>query len=220
MRDLFALAFGAILENVEGQRCCFSDVFGCEVAATLCIKRCADILIGRLELPVDAEQGHQELRTAALEFENIDFVVADVAKQLVPDRPLAIESPAAQRLETDLPAVGDVFFSHHGVAHLFLLQDRCPHDNAVRRRSQVQTLDVPFCRPYQPSDERTEQCRPQELRLGLAQAQHQYQRISRRCLEAVILVKQLRTLVQGMNQQGTNARVLRHVHRPVDGILQ
>lgn len=126
MRDLFALAFGAILENVEGQRCCFSDVFSCEVAATLCIKRCADILIGRLELPVDAEQGHQELRTAALEFENIDFVVADVAKQLVPDRPLAIESPAAQRLETDLPAVGDVFFSHHGVAHLFLLQDRCP----------------------------------------------------------------------------------------------
>ncbi len=37
---------------------------------------------------------------------------------------------------------------------------------------------------------------------------------ARRCLEAVILVKQLRTLVQGMNQQGTNARVLRHVQPP------
>jgi hypothetical protein len=32
---------------------------------------------------------------------------------------LAIEAPTAQRLETNLPAVSDLFFSHHGVAHLY-----------------------------------------------------------------------------------------------------
>lgn len=61
------------------------------------------------------------LRTASFKFENVGFVVTNVAEELVPDRPFAIEPPALQRLETDLPAVGQVFFGHHGVVHLFLL---------------------------------------------------------------------------------------------------
>lgn len=94
------------------------------------------------------------------------------------------------------------------------------HDNAVHARSQAQTPDVPFCRSYQPSDERTEQRWPQALRLGMTQAQHQHQWISRRSLEPVVLVKQLGALVQSMHEQGANARVLRNVHRTADGILQ
>jgi len=49
------------------------------------------------------------LRTAVLELEDVGFVVTDVAEQLVPDRAFAIEPPASQRLETDLPAVGTCF---------------------------------------------------------------------------------------------------------------
>ncbi|WP_265298662.1 hypothetical protein [Verminephrobacter eiseniae] len=61
------------------------------------------------------------LRAAVLELEDVGLVVADVAEQLVPDRPFAIEPPASQRLETDLPAVDYMLFGHHGVVHLFLL---------------------------------------------------------------------------------------------------
>ena len=39
----------------------------------------------------------------------------------VPKSLRAIEAPAPQRLETDLPAVGHMLFGHHGVVHLFLL---------------------------------------------------------------------------------------------------
>ena len=41
------------------------------------------------------------------------------------DRPVTIEPPAPQRIETDLPAVGHLLFGHHGVVHV-LLQNRCP----------------------------------------------------------------------------------------------
>ena len=88
-------------------------------------------------LPFDAEQVHQVLRTAALELQDVGFVVPNVAEQLVPDRPLVIEPPATHRLEAYLPAVSQVLFGHHGVVHLFLLQGRWPHDNAVRTRSQA-----------------------------------------------------------------------------------
>ena len=66
------------------------------------------IRLSGLELTVDAEQRHQVLRAAVLELEDVGFVVADVAEQLVPDRHFAIEPPASQCLETDLPAVGNV----------------------------------------------------------------------------------------------------------------
>jgi hypothetical protein len=59
------------------------------------------------------------LRAAVLEVEDVCFVVLDVAEQLVPGRPVTIEPPAPQRLETDLPAVGHMLFGHHGVVHLF-----------------------------------------------------------------------------------------------------
>lgn len=61
------------------------------------------------------------LRAAVLELKDVGFVATDVAEQLVRDRPFAIEPPAPQRLETDLPAVGHMLFCHHGVVHLFLL---------------------------------------------------------------------------------------------------
>jgi hypothetical protein len=61
------------------------------------------------------------LRAAVLELEDVGLVVTNVTEQLVPDRPFAIEPPASQRLETDLPAVGNLLFGHHGVVHLFLL---------------------------------------------------------------------------------------------------
>ncbi len=61
------------------------------------------------------------LRAAVLELEDVGFVIPDVAEQLVPDRPVTIEPPATQRLETDLPAVGHMLFGHDGVVHLFLL---------------------------------------------------------------------------------------------------
>jgi hypothetical protein len=53
--------------------------------------------------------------------QDVSLVVTNVTEQLVPDRPFAIEPPASQGLETDLPAVGHTLFGHHGVAHLFLL---------------------------------------------------------------------------------------------------
>lgn len=63
----------------------------------------------------------------AFELENVRLVVVvtDVLKQLVPDWPLAIEAPAPQGFQADLPAEGKLPFSHHGVVHL-LLQNRCP----------------------------------------------------------------------------------------------
>ncbi len=77
---MFAFPLGAILKNVDRQRCGLGNVLGREVAATLGIERLADILIGGLELPVDAEQGHQVLRTASFEFANIGFVVTNVSE--------------------------------------------------------------------------------------------------------------------------------------------
>lgn len=62
------------------------------------------------------------LRAALLELEDVGFVVTDVAEQLVPDRPFAIQRPASQRLETDLLAVGNMLFGHHRVVRLFLLK--------------------------------------------------------------------------------------------------
>jgi hypothetical protein len=76
------------------------------------------------------------LRSLALERLDVGLVVANVMEQLVPDRPFAIESPAPQRLQADLPAGRDLPFGHHGVVHL-LLRDRWPHDNAVHSRSQA-----------------------------------------------------------------------------------
>ena len=57
----------------------------------------------------------------AFELENVRLVVTDVLKQLVPDWPLAIEAPAPQGFQADLPAEGKLPFSHHGVVHLLLL---------------------------------------------------------------------------------------------------
>ncbi len=53
-----------------------------------------------------------------------------------------------------------------------------------------------------------------------AQAQHQGHRISRRNLQAVVLVERLGTVMEGMNQQCPHSRVLRYDQRPVDGVLQ
>jgi len=94
------------------QRCNLGNVLGREVAACLGIERLADILIGGSELSMDAEQGHQVLRTAPREFEYVGLVVTDMVKQFVPDRPLVIEPPAPQGLEDDLPAVSQMFLGH------------------------------------------------------------------------------------------------------------
>jgi hypothetical protein len=54
-------------------------------------------------------------RPATLEFENFGFMGSDVAEQLVPDRPLAIEPPSLQGLEAGLPVVGQLLFGHREV---------------------------------------------------------------------------------------------------------
>ena len=68
------------------------------------------------------KDGHPVLCALALEFENVRFVVADVVKELVPKRPLVVETPAPQGFQADLPSEGNLLFGHHGVVHL-LLQD-------------------------------------------------------------------------------------------------
>jgi hypothetical protein len=60
------------------------------------VERLAEILVGGFELAIDAKQRHQVLRTTTLEIDDVGFVIANVAEQLVPDRPFAIESPALQ----------------------------------------------------------------------------------------------------------------------------
>ncbi len=60
--------------------------------------------------------------TAAVQIENVRLVVADVLKQPVPDWPLAVEAPAPQGFQADLPTEGNLPFGHHGIGHL-LLQD-------------------------------------------------------------------------------------------------
>ena len=42
----------------------------------------------------------------------------------------------------------------------------------------------------------------------------------RRFLETIVLVEPLRTVVEGMNKQGTDTGVLRNGYGPVDGVLQ
>lgn len=62
-----------------------------------------------------------EAWASAKSFKAKDGSVTDVLKQLVPDGPLAIEAPAPQGFQADLPAEGKLPFSHHGVVHLLLL---------------------------------------------------------------------------------------------------
>lgn len=64
---------------------------------------------------------HPVLCALAFEFEDVRLVVTDVLKQLVPDWPLAVEAPAPQGFQADLPAEGNLTFGHHGVVHLLLL---------------------------------------------------------------------------------------------------
>jgi len=91
VRHILAVTLGPIKEEMDWQRCCLGDFLGREVVAcSLGVEALIRIRRDWLELSVDTKQCHQVLRAAALEFEDVGFVVADMAKQLMPERPFAI----------------------------------------------------------------------------------------------------------------------------------
>ena len=57
-------------------------------------------------------------------------------------------------------------------------------------------------------------------RSALLQSKQQGQRVDWRSLEPVVFIKLFGPIMQGMNQQGPNARMLRHQRATVDSILQ
>ncbi len=54
----------------------------------------------------------------------------------------------------------------------------------------------------------------------LLQSQQQDQRVKRRCLKPVMLIKLFGSVMQGMHQHSTDARMLRHQRTTPDSILQ
>ena len=76
------------------------------------------------------------LRALSFEIEDVSFVVTDILEKFVPGWPFVFGTPAPQGFQADLPEEGKLPLGHHGVVHL-LLQNGCPHDNAMQRGSQV-----------------------------------------------------------------------------------
>jgi len=79
---------------------------------------------------VSPKKSHPVLSTLAFEDLDVALVVANVPKQLSPDRPYLDLSPTPKGFHADFPAQGQLLFGHCGVAH-FLLHGRCSHDNAI-----------------------------------------------------------------------------------------
>ena len=60
---------------------------------------------------------------------------------------------------------------------------------------------------------------PIASRLDAAQSQHEHKGMRRCGLKTIVFVKTFCPLMQRMHQQGSNARIVRHRHGTVDGIL-
>lgn len=132
MRDTLALSLGSIGEQLRRQAGRLDNLLRADVLqfrfggiggrmVTFGVRRMSDSARDALTI---SKSRRPVLGALAFEFDDVRLVVTDVLKQLVSDGPLAVEAPAPQGFQANLPAEGKLPFSHHGVVHL-LLQNRC-----------------------------------------------------------------------------------------------
>ena len=133
MWNALALSLDSVVEQVRRQAGRLDDLLGTDVLqlglggigrlrVAFGLRRMSHSARDTLTISKDRRP---VLGALAFKLEDGRLVVTDVLKQLVPDRPLAIEAPAPEGFQADLPAEGKLPLGHHGVC-IFISKTDAP----------------------------------------------------------------------------------------------